>query len=86
MFDFVEAYNGNMVAAEGSVSAQVDTNEIGNISPKTADEILQHAREEAAEMLEKAKMQADEYVTQKQVEADEEANRLIALKVNKHSH
>lgn len=83
MFDFVEAYNGNMVAAEGSVSAQVDTNEIGNISPKTADEILQHAREEAAEMLEKAKMQADEYVTQKQVEADEEANRLIALKVNK---
>lgn len=82
MFDLVEAYNGNMVSADGSVSAPVQSAEVGNISPKTADEILQHAREEAAEIIEKAQVQADEYLAQKQVEADEEANRLIALKVN----
>lgn len=82
MFDFVEAYNGNMIPAEGSFSAQAQSNEFGDISPKTADEILQHAREEAAEILERAHAQADEYLAQKQIEADEEANRLIALKVN----
>jgi len=82
MFDLVEAYNGNMVAAEGSISAQTDANGGANISPKTADEILQHAREEAAEMLENAQTQANEYIAQKQIEADEEANRLVALKVN----
>lgn len=82
MFDIVEAYNGTMVAAEGSISAPEQTGEVGNISPKTADEILQHASEEAAEILEKAQTQADEYLAQKHVEANEEAERLIALKVN----
>ena len=82
MFDFVETYNGTMVAAEGSASEQAHSNEVGNVPPKTAEEILQHAREEAAELLEKAQLQADEYTDQKRKEADEEANRLIAFKVN----
>lgn len=82
MFDFVETYNGTMVAAEGSLPAQAENSETGSIPAKTADEILQHAREEAADILEKAQAQADEYLDQKQIEADEEANRLVALKVN----
>lgn len=82
MFDLVEAYNGTMVAAEGSISEHTQSHEIGSVAPKTAEEILQHAREEAAEILENAQLQANEYIAQKQIEVDEEANRLITFKVN----
>lgn len=82
MFDFVEAYNGNMVSAEGSVHSHVEATETGNLPPQTAEDILQHAREEAAEMLESAQAQAEEYLAQKQMEAEEEAKRLITFKVN----
>jgi len=83
MFDITEAYSGTMVPAEGSISSTENLAETAPSQPKTADEILQHAREEAADILEKAQAQADELLTKKKVKAEQEASRLIAEKINK---
>ena len=83
MFDITEAYNGSMVPAEGAIPGQENFAATTENQPKTADEILQHAREEAADILEKAQAQADELLAEKKVEAEQEATRLVAEKINK---
>ncbi len=80
MFDINDAYNGAMVPAEGSTTEQKTSD--GKLPPKTSEEILQYAREEAAEILEKTNKQADEILVEKKKAAEEEASRIVAEKVN----
>ena len=82
MFDITEAYNGTMVSAEGPVNGQEHSLEHANNHPATADEILQHAREEAAQILEAAQAEAADFLSQKLDEADIKANHIIAERVN----
>lgn len=83
MFDISEAYTGAMVAKELPTNGLDGSTETAIVSPQTADEILQYAREEAAEILEKAREEADLLVTQRVKEINEEADKKIVSKVNK---
>lgn len=83
MFDITEAYTGTMVANESINNADGQTGETPKNLPKSPEEILQYAREEAAEILENAQLQADELLLERQAQADEEANGIIAEKINR---
>lgn len=82
MFDTSQAYMGTMVANETHNNLDGDEIQPAKNLPKSPEEIIQYAREEAAEILENAQAQADELIAERRAQADEEANAMIAEKVN----
>ncbi len=83
MFDTTEAYMGTMIVTEGLNNSDGQSIEPAKSLPKSSEEIIQYAREEAAEILENAQLQAHELLLERRELANEEANLIIADKVNK---
>ncbi len=83
MFDISESYTGAMVPNETPTDGNSDPAIIAaQKKPKTSEEILQYAREEAAEILEKAHEEAKELIAQKEKEIDDLAEKKLALKID----
>lgn len=82
MFDISQVYTGSMVGRNTPANPSHDGTEPVRSEPQTAEEILQHAREEAAELLENAKAEAEEITAQATSKALSQAEDIVATRVN----
>lgn len=83
MFDISQAYMGEMVGTDQPVPGAEATETEITREPQTAEEILQHAREEAAEILEQAHEEARRIESEKHAELDAMAEREITMRINR---
>jgi len=71
-----------MVSGDVTANETLENVEHMPAEPHTAEEILQHAREEAADLLEKARAEAEQIVADAHHQTQAEAENRIALRVN----